>query len=172
MADFARVTVEGAGKKGQLARDFTKLERRLQDDLNASMRRMVRPVKIAFYQAAPVDTGNLRRNITARLHFRAHQITMTVGTVAEREGFDYTNITRFGHDTPVIVPTHRRALKVHIWGHRTPSVFIFRGAVLGYDPARDWVDEGAFNAIAAATAEGDALTRRVDIHLTEFARPR
>lgn len=166
--DFLRVSVEGAGQRGQLMADYSKLERRTQDRINARMRSLSRRALPVIRAAAPKDSGRLRSGIESRLFFRAHEVRLTFGATAIRDGFDYVAVTRFGHRVAYITPKKKKVLKVSINGRGGRR--IFRRSVSGYRPLHDWAQIAAAEAGVVADQEVEGLSRDIDILSLEFAK--
>jgi hypothetical protein len=143
-SDVYRVRVRGAGK---LARDFSRAQRHLQDEIVRAVRELGADARDAAERYAPEDTRDLIEALVSVPYFgRAGEprATVRVGRLrghrgAKRDNHDYLNVTRFGHRKSVIYPKHKRALKVHIEGHRNPHAAIVRASVtgVGHPPQAD-----------------------------------
>lgn len=134
------IDVEGAGSPGQLAADFDSAQRRIQARITRTMRIIQRELPVFFEKEAPRDTGELARSIKGIIFFRAQFQRVSIEVSAQREGFNYLDITRFGHRTPYIIPRRKRAMTVHVDGRHNPP--ILRRRVRGYTPSGDWVRRG------------------------------
>ena len=98
----------------------------------------------------PRDTGALASSVEARQRRAAGGqfstgFEITVG--ASRRGFNYLDVTRFGHRVTLVRPKHSRALKVHVDGRAHPPIRM--SFVRGYQPAKDWVEVAANAAVRA-----------------------
>lgn len=142
---MVQLEVDGVGG---LARLFSREQRRGQDRINRAMRYLDAVAEPMFRAYAPVDTGELKGSIKSTLFFRGNVVRLTVRANAKRQGFDYLDVTRYGHRSLAIVPRRRRGLTIH--GHRTsvtgdgPSVV--RAHATGSRPASDWVQD-AYRAV-------------------------
>lgn len=143
-----RVNVRGAGRE---ARHFSRAARKLQDEIVAELRRFGAEAELLFRENASEDTGDLRDSIVAVAYFKAirPRVSIRVEPLRGHEGerrtaFDYLDVSRFGHRRSRIFPTTKRALKVHIMGHRNPHAAIFRSSVRGFGhPSRQEVQAAA-----------------------------
>lgn len=132
------IEMHGAGRRGQLARDFSKVERRIQNARNRMVRESGQATEAIFEASAPRDTGQMADSIKSVMHFRGHLIRAQIAVSAQRDGFDYLNVTRFGHEVPQVVARGKR-MAVHVDGrHAAP---IYRRVVNPARPARDWVGD-------------------------------
>ena len=155
------VEVEGEVGEGQTARDLTRAERRIQDRVNRAMRRLDRELPIVYRAGAPVDTGALARSITSTIAFRGRLVRVAVSADAERDGFDYMPVTRWGHTLPVIRPRRKRYMTVHSRGRYARPVL--RRRVRGVQHSVDWVDETTRrDAIPLIEATERSLERDID----------
>ena len=125
---------------------------RLREDLAPTMRReLIRlspRLERIYATAAPKRSGKLAREI--RSEFRGADAIEVVSPVRSAEGFPYTGVTRFGHQSAWIYPRKARALRFTIGG-----TVRFAARVRGYRPAQDWADKGlpvARNELAAAAS--------------------
>lgn len=132
---MVQLEVDGVGG---LARLFSREQRRGQDRINRAMRYLDAVAEPMFRAYAPVDTGELKGSIKSTLFFRGNVVRLTVRANAKRQGFDYLDVTRYGHRVTLITPRRGGALSVHIGGRR--SVPVVRRSVRGYHPTHDWVD--------------------------------
>lgn len=169
--DRFRVTVTGQDKA---ARDLTRAERRLQDELVRTVRELAAFAHTAVLEEARwlSDTGDMERSLHVRQSFAVAAPRFTVEMGAAGHGGDprpYIDVLRFGHRADVIHPTRGRALKVHYAGHRSPHLFVFRDFVGGvghggrdsYDP-HDFID-GAIRRVDAEVHEAARrLGRRIE----------
>lgn len=135
---LVRIDVSGAGRDSQLARDFSRAQRQLQDDTIRVMRELERDasavVQAQLREQVDRDTGDLEASIQGRFFIRASSVRFTIVGGVPGHGGDprpYIDVTRFGHRQQRIFPTSRRALKVHLAGHRAPHIFEFRAWVTG-----------------------------------------
>lgn len=128
---LVRLEVSGAGRRGQLARDFSRAQRQMQDEVLAVMRDLERDASaiIRRHLADHVeeDTGDLEQSIEGRLFARAGEVRFTIvgGTPGHDDPRPYLDVTRFGHRLQRVYPVRARALKVHYAGHRSPHLFQF-----------------------------------------------
>jgi len=167
------VTLEVAGAaydEHQLVRDFDRLQRAIQDNLNMMMRRLAAEAEAVYQFAAPVDTGELRDTIRAIISFRAQRIRIEVGAHALRGDFDYLEVSRFGHITPKIVPRRAKRLTAHVFGRHQPPLLM--RSVKGYRAVTDWVADGTVAAQTLVDTEQRLLSREIDVSMLHFARGR
>lgn len=171
--DVFTINIRGAGRE---ARYFDRVARGLQDDLIAELRLLGEEATIAFREAAPEDTEELRDNIDAVPFLRAlrPRVRIIVNPLQGHEGeqtdhYDYALVTRRGHRKRKIVPKRGRALKVHIEGHRNPHAVIWRSSVRGYGhaerPVIDWAAEASPEIERQADDSEARLGRRIDRRL-------
>ena len=149
-----RMEVEGVGK---LARDFDQAERQVQNRINRTMRELEKVSTRAIAAAAPRESGALARSVQGTIYFRGHLVRITFTADAQREGFSYLNVTRFGHRLPRIFPKRAKALTVP--GRGRGGRTVLKTSVAGYRPSHDWVD------VAAQDVEGV-----VDVAARELSR--
>lgn len=132
--DLIRIQVRGTGRRGT-ADDFSRAQRALQDEIIRVMRQLEIEARAALVGAMPEpDTGDLADSLSSRFFFRADRVRFTVEGGAPGHGGDdrgYIGVTREGHREQRIYPTTRRALKVHVAGHRNPHAAVFRAWVTG-----------------------------------------
>ncbi len=166
--DFITLTTRGAGDEDQLAKDFTRAQRRIQDRVNRTMRLIDAETMPVYRTVAPSDTGELMRGLESRISFRAQRVRITVSVAAERDGFDYVAVTRFGHRVRWITPKRKLAMTVHTQGRY--SMPILRHRVPGYRPRRDWVVDGTRRVIQMVDRHSRELGRDIDTVLLRSAR--
>lgn len=131
--DLIRISVRGAGRRGA-ADSFSRVQRDLQDSIIATMRELELEATAVLAGHAPADTEDLRASLEARFFFRGDTVRFTISGGAPGHGGDpspYIGVTRRGHREQRIHPSQRRALKVHLAGHRSPHIFVFRAWVTG-----------------------------------------
>jgi hypothetical protein len=113
--------------RGDISRGMTRDLRRFGDNLAPRLEDLYR-------SAAPVRSGRLRRSIQAKVIRGAHggNMMITVGATLSRgrTGFNYLNVTRFGHRRLRIYPKRKKALRVRGVGPRA--------SVRGFRPRSDW----------------------------------
>jgi hypothetical protein len=102
------------------------------------------------------------------------RVTIHVDRLSSHEGarlgpYDYLGVTRRGHRENRIYPKGmRRALKIHVAGHRNPHIYIFRSSVSGTpgdEGSRflgDWVSRAAPGIELLADYSQARLGRRVE----------
>lgn len=143
-----KITTEGAGP---VAASFDRAQRRLQDSIITEFRYLGRVVNQAFADAAPRGSGRTADNVSARVFFgqaSEPRITVRTRSIDPVSGYNYLDVTRYGHRSLAIVPRRRRGLTIH--GHRSevtgdgPSVV--RAHATGSRPASDWVQD-AYRAV-------------------------
>ncbi len=162
-----RVGFRGAGR---VAAQFDAAARQVQDAIVAELRQFGREGEAIFAAAAPEDTGDLADRIVAVPFFgRAARPRVSIRVRPdlqghqgdEIDGYDYLDVTRFGHRRHEIVPRRARALKVHYAGHRNAAIFEFRASVPGVRPRVDWVAVGADRCARASAIAERRLGRRI-----------
>ena len=121
------ITQRGAAAEGQLAREFSKAQRRMQNRINRIMRELSREVPPIYSVQAPTDTGALSRSIKGKLRQRAARVTLVVSAEPDARGggFAYLDVTRFGHRQPLIFA--RGAAHTTVAAHGTPTPLRARG---------------------------------------------
>ncbi len=102
---------------------------------------------------APHRSGKLAGNIHPEIISSGFQL---VSDVASEEGFHYTGVTRYGHQTAFIYPRRAKALRFTIGGR-----VIFAKRVRGYHPSRDWVEAGIPGSRAEASRSSERVGRRI-----------
>jgi hypothetical protein len=144
-------------------------------------REIARDAVSAYRVAAPRRTGNLRRGIGTAAEIRGGREVITVGGDARDPltGYDYFDVTRFGHRVARIYPRLDRAPATVLATRRARATntfspihgvrgnaalrFVIGGRVLyrrwtrGYHPARDWAE----NADPAIESAADEAERRL-----------
>jgi hypothetical protein len=143
-----------------LTRDLPREERRVQDKINRTMRLLDVAAENAFQEAAPYDTGALRKSLRSSLFFRGNVARITVRVRATRDRFNYLPVTRFGHIATVIVPRHRKQMKVYVHGRSNPP--ILRRSVRGYHPEKDWVDQAGRQVSLLVRSASRELAREIE----------
>ena len=176
---FIRLEVRGAAAEGQLAKDFDRAQRRIQNRLNREMRQMQREIPLIYKAEAPSDTGALERSIKGTLFMRGRAIRLTVAGDADARGsgFDYLAVTRFGHRQATLRargPSRRfgrpKLMTVHLQGRGgSPTL---RKTVKGYRPRVDWVNIADRAALAKVDREYRDIDRSITAILTAMARGR
>ena len=142
MADLIAIEVVGEDK---LVGDMDASERRVQAQINRTMREVQRLVLPILRAEAPRETGRLASSIQGTIFFRGGVVRVTFRVPPTRRGaFDYVPVTRFGHLTARIYPVRKKALTVP--GRGRAGRTVLRSSVAGYRPSRDWVDEAAQKA--------------------------
>ena len=133
--------------------------------------RSLAPILANFVRSfAPRDTGRLARSVepvklSRRRLGKAYVTGFKIVAGAQRDGYRYLDVTRFGHAKAFIRPKRARFLKVHLEGRANPPVSL--RVVRGADPAYDWVEralDGAEPLIANHSAQTE---REVDAVLAE-----
>jgi len=168
--DLITVSAEGDEVGREISEDLDTALRRAQDRMDDHMRRLDAELVPIYERFAPVDTGRLRRGIESSMFFRGRLVRITVSAVAEREGFDYLPVTRFGHVQRVLRPKKGKFLKAHIHGRQKTPVLL--KTVRGYRPPYDWVELATVAAEGLAAAHARALNRDVHLVLLQAARSR
>lgn len=124
---------------GQRARDFSRAERALQDQLIAELRQLSVTSAELLRGVAPEKTGHLKMGIRARISFQAaHPMVNVVSESRAAGGYNYTSVTRFGHRQAQITP--RAGSRFHGFYSEGYETEIYPKRVRGYRPARDWVE--------------------------------
>lgn len=156
---IASATVTGAGP---VAARFSRVERDLQTRLNGLMRRVGRTSERILKRAAPKDTRALADSIRAVPYSRAGDINVSIKAHAQRDGFNYLDITRFGHRRRVLTAKRKgRAMAVRYAGHRAPEVIAFAMRAEGYKPPVDWVEKGWPLINRAVSVEATRMGREI-----------
>lgn len=104
-----RVVGAGVGASSRVS-SFSRQQRVIQDELNDAMNRLGQRATVRIRQsgAVPEDTGKLVDSIRAVFSTRASRVQVTIVAEAERDGFSYVAVTRFGHRKAVIRPRAQR----------------------------------------------------------------
>jgi hypothetical protein len=143
-----KITTEGAGP---VAASFDRAQRRVQDSIITEFRYLGRVVGQTFADHAPSDSGRTARNVSARVFFgqaSAPRITVRTRSIDPDTGFNYLDVTRYGHRSLAIVPRRRLGLTIH--GHRNATTgdgpSVVRAHATGSRPASDWVED-AYRAV-------------------------
>ena len=155
-------TVEAEGVL-KMAREYDRAERKIQDKVNRMMRYLQSATESEFDRAVPRDTGQLAKGLRASISFRGGIVRITMrSTGADREGYNYLDVTRFGHRRVIIHPRRAKFLKfvpgprstagarqardvpfkgrlIHVQGRAGRSP-IYRRWVYGVVRPRDWVE--------------------------------
>lgn len=158
-----KVSITGANevarKFDKTWRDFDHIVSKRMDQAGEFM------VEKLFKKAAPKDTGHLRRGIS---WVKTGQLTINiVGEAIDPEsGFDYFDVTRFGHTGPIF-PFRAKVLHFFMPGDISPSGHIFPDAEVfahstkGFHPLSDWVDRALPNAREVANRTGKLIARDI-----------
>lgn len=125
--------------------------REIRAAITRTGRELEKMLPTIYRRYVPRDTGDLERSLEARVAFRREGVRVRVLGGAVRDGFDYLDVTRFGHRQRVIAAKKGRRLAVHWAGRASSETVIFAGSVKGYRPRRDWVE-----------AAGDQADRFID----------
>jgi hypothetical protein len=113
-------------------------------------------VRWAPYDAEERDDYHLQDNIEARTAARdSIQTTVYARAVDPSSGFDYLDVTRFGHSGR-IYPTRGEYL---FW--RSNGRLMRARSTAGHHPASDWVDDASVEAEQAAERVAETVGRRV-----------
>jgi hypothetical protein len=126
---------------------FARGSYRLEQAILAEFRELRGKIEDTFKQYAPSDrgeAGGIKQHLKAALEFQRGQpgIAVRVSARDPESGFDYLEVTRYGHRKMVIFPTSgRKSLAVHYAGHRNPHIVEFRPYVPGATPDSDWVED-------------------------------
>lgn len=139
----AIISVKTVGA-GDVARNFDRAARALQDRLIRELRRLAPDVVETVRFFAPVDSSDLANRLAVRLSFLARQPKFTVVSPTTHGGYPYTAVTRFGHRKAII--QGRPLLTIHGPGRTeiTRLATSVRGVGHGgpYKP-HDWVATAA-----------------------------
>jgi hypothetical protein len=156
MADLYRVEVTNARA---VAGSFERGERRARTALVGNFRGAARQVEDAFRAEAPVASGRLRESVRAAVSFRAGsaRINVAAGARNPEDGFNYLNVTRFGHRHMVIEPKEAERLAIHYAGRDEGSKIAWVPRASGYHPDHDWAGAAARRANPIFTA----MSRRI-----------
>lgn len=158
--ELVRITTTRGGSR---APELRTVGGRAQKTVNDEMRDLGRIIHGPFVAAAPRKRGRLRKSIRARVSFRGGIVRVTVGANARsRRGFEYTNVTRFGHRRAVIYPRRKSRLVFSYMGRRHVVM-----SVKGYRPSRDWVLDGIVVATPMIDRSQQRLERALEIELRD-----
>jgi hypothetical protein len=146
----------GPSDEKQLARDLKGADRELKNRINRTMRLAQKLIEEKVRSAAPEDTGLLKRGVWSRISFQRRGIVQVrIGASVRRRGYDYTDVTRFGHRGRRVYPKRARNLRVHYQGHM--KGYIWRPSVRGHHPRRDWVETAMPDVRRTLKRAGDRL---------------
>lgn len=157
--DLVRVSVRGAGVTGRRLRAAAE---EIQDILKDEMEELGEDCASILRTVAPARSHRLQEGIVASATFRHARLTVDIfseGAIAD-DGFDYTDVTRFGHRQSIIRPVFARFLRV-----RFPDAVVYRTHVRGYQPSTDWVEEALPEMEAAAEETMGRVDRQIDVRI-------
>ena len=149
--DLLRISVRGAGRRG--ARALNRDQRILQDELNRTINVLGQRATKAIREsgAVPEDTKNLVRSIRPVFFTRASRVQVTIRADAERDGYRYAGVTRFGHKVSEIKPKAARGGAGG--GRRAPSLRMRLD--MGYSSHYDDILGRHFTRVKAVQVEQD-----------------
>lgn len=111
---------------------------------------------------APVGrTRRLHRGIKARKRGN-NRVDITMHAVNPLTGFDYVNVTRFGHRVAYITPTEgRKSLKLRL----TDGGTVYRRKVRGVEVTHDWAQDGMDEIRAYGQLVARGVKRELELRL-------
>lgn len=122
-------------------RDLSRAAREMRSLMVRELRAASPEVVAIFEEYAPYDfmerdDYHLSEHITAALSTAGRiRVTIRVAAISPESGFDYLDVTRFGH-RGTIKPRHKRWLK---WSDGIETFFAKETA--GHHPTSDWVED-------------------------------
>jgi len=143
------------------------VERRVEDAGNFMVQKIYRNRKII-----PYDTGHMSRGIQ---WVKGGKLTIEIISTAvdPDSGFDYFPVTRFGHQTHLIVPRNQRVLRegersILHWTNEDDND-VFSSWSRGFHPLTDWTDKAVPLAREVARRTGLLIARDIDRELSKGA---
>lgn len=159
-----KIKAEGAAEAGRrIGRTAGQIDRIIERHMETAGDLMLKH----FQKKAPKDTGHLRRGMSWS---KAGRLTIQIqGQALDPDtGFDYFPISRFGHQTHLIVPSHSfLGVGVLRWEVGENSQFGDAGNIVwsqwsrGFHPIGDWTGRGHEGAQQIAKIAGSAILRDV-----------
>jgi len=168
--------IEGAGRQAANARSVA---RTIDDAMNESVRNVADDAELIYQSAAPRRSHRLARGIKARVV--GDQAVVSATAVDPESGFDYVNVTRFGHRKRVIYPVTKagKPRKARKATRGAGGQFSARGggalafqslgrqwilsSVRGFRPKGDWVELALPEVTAAADTELDRTGNEIAV---------
>lgn len=155
---------EIAARFGKTWRDFDGIVEKRMNDAGEFM------VSHIYQRVALKDEGTLSEGIGWS---RTGKLTIVItGEAIAESGFDYFNITRFGHEG-MIFPSHgfMGVGVLHFFSHfgarrsssgtHFPKAEVFATFTRGFHPATDWVDKGTPAAREVVRRTGRLIARDI-----------
>jgi hypothetical protein len=152
-ADNARRVAQ---KFGRTASQFERIiDRRMEQAGDFMVQKIYRHPKIV-----PRDTGHLSRGIGWR-RGGSLVIHITGEAIDPETGFDYFPVSRFGHETELILPSHH-FVGVGILYWETPDgLEVFSTFSRGFHPSSDWTDKAEPLAREVVRRTGRLIARDI-----------
>lgn len=158
-----RASVRGARRKGySLSRAGRAIQTEILDEFAGHLAPEATKVTRGF---APHRSGRLERGIRARVRSYGGRVILEIlSTARSDEGFDYLDVTRFGHKQAIIFPRHAKAIAFIPSGAPSGKAIV-RAWVRGYRPDHDWVELAYEEMQHLMDEAARSLARRVDRRL-------
>lgn len=152
----------------QIARRFLEEAERLRLELRSAISDTATDAEVIFAAHALRNTGRMARGVRAVV--AGDSAIVTVEARNPQTGFDYVGVTRFGHRSRNITPTHppkaarfypktAKAFPLPFGFRRSITGFAalkmpfgYRRSVRGFHPSRDWA-EGAMPEVQKVADE-------------------
>jgi hypothetical protein len=155
-AEVSRQAREVARKYSNAGRD---LRRIIETDYLTDTREDLREIFRGFapYDEEDRDTFHMAETIEARV--RGTRIEVEVSAISPESGFDYLDVTRFGHRGR-LYPDKGTFLR---W--KSGGRVHYARSTAGHHPAVDWVDAALPAAQRAADRSADRIGRKIMVRL-------
>lgn len=158
-----RASVRGARRKGHgLSRAGRAVQTEILDEFAGNLAPTATKATRGF---APHRSGRLERSIKARVRSYGGRIILEVlAGPRSDDGFDYLDVTRFGHKQAIIFPKRAKAIAFIPSGAPSGKAIV-RAWVRGYKPDHDWVELVYEEMQHAMDDAARHLARRIDRRL-------